>query len=42
MTKPYYKPYEEATKPLWIEERTGEFFDLLPADWTKQKEENVE
>lgn len=41
MTKPYYKPYEEATKPLWLEERTGELFELLPAEWTHQKEENV-
>ncbi|KAL9596080.1 MAG: hypothetical protein Q9219_006028 [cf. Caloplaca sp. 3 TL-2023] len=41
MTKAYYKPYEEATKPLWIEERTGEAFDLLPTGWARQKEENV-
>ncbi|KAL8834993.1 MAG: hypothetical protein Q9170_003514 [Blastenia crenularia] len=41
MTKAYYKPYEEATKPLWIEERTAEVFELLSADWTRQKDENV-
>ena len=35
VTKEYYKPYLEATEPLWIKPREFKFFDRLPAGWTR-------
>lgn len=35
MTKEYYKPYLEATEPLFIQPREFKIFDRLPAGWTR-------
>ncbi|CAF9927710.1 MAG: hypothetical protein HETSPECPRED_006653 [Heterodermia speciosa] len=34
LTKDYYKPYEEATKPLWIKPRELKVFEQLDDAWT--------
>lgn len=41
LTKPYYKPYMEATEPMFIEPRKVEIFQRLPRfEFVKAKEEN--
>ena len=37
LTKDYYKPYEEATKPLWIKPRELKVFEQLDDEWTMVK-----
>ena len=37
LTKDYYKPYEEATKPLWIKPRELRVFEQLDDGWTMVK-----
>lgn len=41
LTKEYYKPYMEATEPLWIKPREFTFFNRMPAGWIKAKPENM-
>ena len=35
ITKDYYKPYLEATEPLFVKPREFEFVNRLPSGWTK-------
>lgn len=31
LTKKYYEPYLEVTKPLWVKDRIVEYYELSPS-----------
>ncbi|KAL8726193.1 MAG: hypothetical protein Q9166_006866 [cf. Caloplaca sp. 2 TL-2023] len=35
MTKDYYKPYLEATEPMFVKPREVAFYERMGADWTR-------
>ncbi|KAI9710986.1 MAG: hypothetical protein M1820_002424 [Bogoriella megaspora] len=41
LQKQYYKPYAEATKPLWVEPLKLEFFERSAPEWRVMKMENT-
>jgi quinol monooxygenase YgiN len=37
LTKEYYKPYLEATQPMWVKDRKLNFFERFSKEWTMVK-----
>ncbi|KAK4059006.1 hypothetical protein Trihar35433_11267 [Trichoderma harzianum] len=40
LTKAYYRPYLEATEPMWIKPRSIKYFERFSGEWLTVKPEN--